>query len=168
MPGTRILPHFVAALLITVLLYAAGFWLDQHLRNRRGPWAVEFARARDGAPLLVIRQDQLDIHNVQIRFRGENAPEKATTVRFDAPDRPVPWGRVKYEDLTYLPGVVTLEVFGHEIELLPRTLYVNRHAVGWNSGTNITLTASERPATWNEPRTGKPEAQEQTPDGGGS
>ena len=58
---------------------------------------------------------------------------------------------VKYADLTYLPGVITLELFGHEIELLPRTLYVNRHAIPWTAGTNLTLHASDRPDAWPEP-----------------
>jgi hypothetical protein len=30
-------------------------------------------------------------------------------------------------------------------------MYVNRMAVGWVSGTNITLTASDRPAALREP-----------------
>ena len=151
MSGNRILPHLAGALALAVIIYAGGFWLDQHLRTHRGPWVIEFALAPDDSPLLVIHQDGLGIHDVRVLFPGEAVAGPSSTVRFDAPERPVPWGRVKYEDLTYLPGVVTLELFGHEIELLPRTLYVNRRERGWITGTNITLTAADRPASLPEP-----------------
>jgi hypothetical protein len=152
MSGNRILPHLIGALILAVVIYAGGFWFDQHLRTRRGPWQIEFTRASDDSPMIVIHQAGLGIDDVQVLFPGEVAPAPSSTIRFDVPERPVPWGRVKYEDLTYLPGVVTLELFGHEIELLPRTLYVNRQAAAWNSGTNITLTAADRPAAWPEPK----------------
>ena len=46
----------------------------------------------------------------------------------------VPFGQVLFTDLTYLPGTVSFEVFGHEVELLPRTLIVDRQEVPWKSG----------------------------------
>jgi hypothetical protein len=150
MSGSRILPHFIGAMVLALVIYVGGFSLDQHLRTRRGPWEVEFTHS-DGTPVIVIRQDALGIEGVRVMFAGEAAAEEPMSIRFDVPEGSVPWGRVKYEDLTYLPGVVTLEAFGHEIELLPRTMYVNRMAVGWVSGTNITLTASDRPAALREP-----------------
>jgi hypothetical protein len=151
MAGSRILPHLVGALILALVLYVGGFWLDHHLRTRRGPWDVTFERAPDDTPTIVIQQHPLGIRDVRILFPGESTDAEATRIRFDAPELPAPWGRVKYADLTYLPGVITLELFGHEIELLPRTLYVNRHAIPWTSGTNLTLRASDRPDAWPEP-----------------
>jgi hypothetical protein len=151
MSGSRIFPHFIGAMVLAVVIYAGGFWLDQHLRTHRGPWEVEFTRTTNGTPMIVIRQDALGIKDVRLMFPGEPASDESRSIRFDVPERPLPWGRVKYEDLTYLPGVVTLEAFGHEIELLPRTLYVNRMAMGWGPGTNITLKPSDRPATLRDP-----------------
>jgi hypothetical protein len=155
MAGNRMLPHLAGALLLAVAIYTGGFWLDQTLRTRRGPWTVEFGSAGGGAPALRIDQPALGIREVRVVFVGETAAPTSAVVRFDAPERPVPWGRVKYEDLTYLPGVVTLELFGHELELLPRTLYVNRQPVGWISRTNLTLTAADRPAALPEPVVGR-------------
>jgi hypothetical protein len=43
----------------------------------------------------------------------------------------------------YLPGTVTLELFGHEIELLPRVLIIDRKEHPWKSGTTISLVVSE-------------------------
>jgi hypothetical protein len=151
MSGSRIFPHFIGAMVLAVVIYAGGFGLDQHLRTRRGPWEVEFTRTTNGTPMIVIRQDALGITDVRLMFPGEATSNGSESIRFDVPERSVPWGRVKYEDLTYLPGVVTLDAFGHEIELLPRTLYVNRMAVGWGPGTNITLEASDRPAARVDP-----------------
>ena len=76
----------------------------------------------------------------------------AGTVAFDVPQRSVPLGRVKFEDLTYLPGTVTLEMFGHEIELLPRTLYINRKPHPWKSNETIRLTTADKPPELPEPR----------------
>ncbi len=152
MSGSRILPHFVGALILALAVYAGAFWLDQHLRTRRGPWEVTFDRMPDGTPAISIRQQQLGIREVRIQFPGETTATEPASIRFDAPGLAVPWGRLKYDDLTYLPGVVTLELFGHEIELLPRTLYLNRRAIAWNLATNLTLRASDRPATLPEPR----------------
>ncbi|MCL4179195.1 MAG: hypothetical protein KJ072_15820 [Verrucomicrobia bacterium] len=151
MSGSRILPHFVGALILALAVYAGAFWLDQHLRTRRGPWQVTFDRMPDGTPTILIQQQRLGIREVRILFPGESTAAESTSIRFDAPGLAVPWGRLKYDDLTYLPGVVTLELFGHEIELLPRTLYVNRRAIAWNAATNLTLRASDRPATLPEP-----------------
>lgn len=162
--GNRILPHFVIALVLAAALYAGGFIFDQHLRARRGPWVVEFTRAADQSPMIVIEQPALGIGGVRFIFPGETVESQSETVRFDVPEGAIPWGRLKYEDLTYLPGVVTLEVFGHEIEMLPRRLYVNRQAVAWpEGGTNIFLGAAERPAELPDPKDSRKKARAGTP-----
>jgi hypothetical protein len=160
MSGNRIFPHLLGALALAAAIYGGGFWLDHQLRTRRGPWAIEFTRARDDSPMIVIHQPSLGIRDVRVRFPGEVATNPPSTVRFDAPEHAVPWGRVKYEDLTYLPGVVTLELFGHEIEMLPRTMYVNRQPVPWITATNITLTAADRPEALPEPNAARSQARQ--------
>ena len=47
------------------------------------------------------------------------------------------------------------DFFGHEIELLPRTLYINRKAHPWNSNEAITLSAADKPAALPEPNSKK-------------
>jgi hypothetical protein len=42
-------------------------------------------------------------------------------------------------DTTFLPGTVTFELFGHEIELLPRVLMIDHEERPWLSNHPITL-----------------------------
>jgi hypothetical protein len=143
--------HVLGALALAVAIYVAAFAFDQHLRTRRGPWQVTFVAETSGDTAIIVNQPRLNISNLKIVFAGERMTKPAVTVAFDVPQRRVPLGRVKFEDLTYLPGTVTLEMFGHEIELLPRTLYINRKARAWKSGETIALSAADRPGALPEP-----------------
>jgi len=129
---------------IALAVYALAFGCDSHLRQRKGPWEVEFQVATNGEPSLAVRHAMLGLSNVVITFAGERATNAGGSVRFDAPLRPVPFGKVKFEDLTYLPGSVVLEAFGHEVELLPRTLYLNKTERPWIIGTNYILSAADK------------------------
>jgi len=135
----------LVGLLMAVAIYAAGFALDQHLRTRRGPWEVTFTTETSGVPAIIVNQPKLNLANLKIVFLGEAGTNVHGAVAFDIPQKPVPFGKVKFEDLTYLPGTVTFDFFGHEIELLPRTLYINRKAYPWNSNETITLSAADKP-----------------------
>ena len=130
---------------LAVVIYGIGFTLDQHLRHRRGAWRVTFAGAGSTGPALTVEEPSLGIREVRIEFAGEGPVQTNATVVFDSPGQSLPFGRVKYEDLTYLPGVVTLELFGHEIELLPRVLYVNRAERRWEPGMKVVLRPEDRP-----------------------
>jgi hypothetical protein len=55
----------------------------------------------------------------------------------------VPFGSVIFFDTTVLPGTVTMRLFGHEIEFIPRTLIIDHTPYGWINGTNIFV----RPST---------------------
>ena len=137
--------HALTVFLASVALYFGGFWLLEHLRVRRGPWEVSFRSETNGTPLLVIRQAHYGLDGVALAFPGAPAPPAAesATVRFDRPERQaeVPFGRVKFFDTTFLPGTVTFDLFGHEIELLPRTLILNGQEHPWRSGERIELPA---------------------------
>jgi hypothetical protein len=147
----------VAAAILAVVLYVGGFAFDQHLRTRHGPWRVAFVAGPATEPRLIINQTALRITNLTVILSGEVVTNTVNqTVVFDAPQRSVAFGRVKFEDLTYLPGVVTFDLFGHEIELLPRTLYVNRRPRAWTSNTTITLSARDKPESLPEPRRRRP------------
>jgi len=52
---------------------------------------------------------------------------------------PVPMGSCLFMDTTFLPGTVTFQLAGHEIELLPRVLIIDRQEHPWVSGSTITL-----------------------------
>ena len=139
-------------LLLAVAIYVGGFAFDQHLRTRRGPWEVTFTTEPSGAPAILVNQRKLNIANLKIVFLGEPSTNIQRAVVFDFPQKPIPFGKVKFEDLTYLPGTVTFDFFGHEIELLPRTLYINRKAHPWISNEAITLLLTDKPAALPEPK----------------
>ena len=105
-----------------------------------------------GAPAIIVNQPKLNIANLKIVFLGETGTNLQSAVVFDFPQKPVPFGKLKFEDLTYLPGTVTFDFFGHEVELLPRTLYINRKAHPWSSNETITLSATDKPAALPVPK----------------
>jgi len=135
----------LGALVAATVVYVLGFVLNEHLRTRRGPWEMTFAASASGQPRVTIQQPALGIQDVTVTFADEkisNLPP--STVRFDTPRMALPFGTVKYDDLTYLPGVVTFEAFGHEIELLPRVLYLNRKPVAWAHAARLVLRPEDR------------------------
>jgi len=136
--------HVAGALVLAIVIYVGGYSLDQHLRARRGPWRVTFTNESNSAPAIVIDQPALGISNVRIVFSGESAGPASSAVAFAKPQTPVPLGAVKFEDLTYLPGTVTMDLFGHEIELIPRTLFINRQERPWQSNITIVLSRTDK------------------------
>lgn len=124
---------FVAALVFYFIAYR---WLTAK-QTAQGPWQVLFTNDTAGVPELIIQQTNRGLSNVHVRFAAETlaATQQAAFVEFAKPQTPVPFGAVIYDDLMFLPGTVTLDCFGHEIELLPRTLVLNRKAVGWTNNS---------------------------------
>lgn len=145
-------PRSVALVFVVVaVLYFASFAGIEHLRHRKGPWEAAFGFTTNGEPSLTVAQARRGLADVRLVFHGEHTTNAAGTVRFDTVLRPVPFGRVIYEDLTFLPGVVTFDLFGHEIELLPRALIVNRRAVPWHNGMTVDLWPTNKPAVPPQP-----------------
>jgi hypothetical protein len=131
-----------------LLLYFAAFYGCEHVRARKGPWEVQFHTDGDGRPSVVIYQPRLGISAVEILFVDEQHPATNLTerVNFSSPQMPVPFGEVIYEDLTFLPGVVTFNLFGHEVELLRRVLIVNKKEIAWTSDSTVELAKADKPA----------------------
>lgn len=138
----------VLVLVITAICYFAVFHGLEHWRTRKGPWEAVFTTSADGHPCLVISQPRLNLEAVTILFADETAPSTnlPQTIRFDRPVKGVPWGTVVYQDPTTYPGVVTLNLFGHEIEFMPRVLSLNRREVPWQDhSTNYLKSADKLP-----------------------
>ena len=135
---------FVAVL----LLYLGAFYGCEHMRARKGPWEVQFHTDEKGRPSVVIYQPKLGISAVEILFSDEqlSVTNLSQRVAFSRPLMSVPFGKVIYEDLTFLPGVVTFDLFEHEIELMPRVLVVNKKEVPWTSDRRVELTKTNKPA----------------------
>jgi hypothetical protein len=124
-----------------VVVYFAAFTVIEHLRTRKGGWAVTFRGDSSGAPSLSVSQSYLAISNVVFAFPNAQAGQSnfAQTVVFDQPITNIPFGRVIYLDTTFLPGSVVLDLFGEEIQLLPRRFLVNQREYRWKSETTLTL-----------------------------
>ncbi len=137
-----LLKHFVLAFVLALVLYVVAYSGCEHLRTRNGPWLVNFTNL-SGAPAMVIDEPQLHIASVAISFPGQSASFTNQTVRFDPP-QPVPFdlpfGQCVFEDTTFQPGTLVFTAFGHEIQLLPRTLTIDKREVPWQSGAVTTLT----------------------------
>ncbi len=128
---------FVAALVFYLIAYS---WLTRK-QTASGPWQVLFTNDAAGVPELVIQQTNRGISNLHVRFVDEQlSPTQRTGfVEFRKPQTPTPFGQLIYDDLMFLPGTVTLDCFGHEVELLPRTLVLNRKPIAWASTTTNEL-----------------------------
>ncbi|MCB1127560.1 MAG: hypothetical protein KDM81_13790, partial [Verrucomicrobiae bacterium] len=108
---------------------------------------IRFASDTNGVPSITVGQSHLGIRGVQLTFSGTNLPSAGDPVvlRFDDPamESQLPFGRVLFLDSTFLPGTVTLGLFGNEIELLPRVLIVNKQEHPWKSGEKVPLTVRQ-------------------------
>lgn len=98
----------------------------------------------NNTPAIIVNQPWLKLRNVTLVF-PECPPNSVTNparvdVEFKVP-RPTPYNisfaKCIFEDLTFLPGTVTLQACNHEIELLPRVLVIDRKERAWTSGAVI-------------------------------
>ena len=138
------LKHFIYPFVIALIGYAGFFSCDKYLREKNGPWQITFSTDSSGIPGIIIQEPQLSLSNVTIVFPGARIAQTnlSTVVVFDNPMKTVPFGKLIFHDLMYLPGTVTLALFGHEIELLPRVLIIDRKEYSWKSGTTLSLAVS--------------------------
>jgi hypothetical protein len=144
---TPVWRHFAIPALLALVGYVFFYSCDAHLRERKGPWEVTYAVEADGTPTLQLHQSGLGVSNVLIRFPQERLTPNTTTntttstaslpvtVRFDEPARIVPFGKLAFDDLMYLPGTVVLHCFGHEVQMLPRGLFLDRTEFPWASNS---------------------------------
>ena len=136
--------HFLLAFLLAVICYAFFYHNIENRRTRKGPWQVTFTNDFNGNPALIVNQPKLAITNVEIVLSDQKVQSVLipATILFGQP-QPVPYslplGRCVFMDTTFLPGTVSLEVFNHEIELLPRVLVIDRQEHPWLSQSIITL-----------------------------
>ena len=140
--------HFAFAFAIAVAIYFIAYSSIEHRRTRKGPWQVTFATSTNGEPRMIIDQPTLHLENVEIVFAGEVAAftNNLTTLQFSQPRQvpyEVPFGKCIFMDTTFLPGTLTFQFFGHEIELLPRVMIIDHREQPWRSGSTITLSRSQ-------------------------
>ncbi|MEW6156756.1 MAG: hypothetical protein AB1813_04950 [Verrucomicrobiota bacterium] len=146
MADRTIVKHLLVAFGLALLLYVISFSFIHHMRERHGPWQVTFLSDAQGQPSIRVDQPKLALREVTLSFVSEriSTTNLNTTVFFAGPKTNVPFGEVIFFDTTFLPGTVTFDFFGHEIELLRRTLVVNKKEISWESGARIELTPKEK------------------------
>jgi hypothetical protein len=124
-----------------VLLYLLAFYGIEYARTRKGGWQVTFQTDNGGVPELLVAHPRLGIRDVRIAFPEQRLPRASLRerVQFDQPQTNIPFGKVIYFDTTFLPGSIVFDLFGHQIQLLPRTLIVDRKEVPWTPGMTLRL-----------------------------
>ena len=131
---------------LSVIFYFLAYGWISRWQTGRGPWQVEFTTNHAGMAQIIIAQPTLGLSNITVRFEGETlaATNRPGLVLFSKPRQPTPFGELIYDDLMQQPGVVTLDLFGHEVELLPKHLILNRQPVNWTNGAVITLVTTNK------------------------
>src|SRR6185295_7704138 len=87
----------------------------------------------------------LAITNVQFIFPGAAASGSNVTMIFDQPRAvpyPVPFGQCLFMDTTFLPGTLVFDLFGHEIQLIPRVLTIDKQEQPWRANSIVTVTGT--------------------------
>jgi len=142
MKRSRTLKHIALTFALVLFGYIGVFSWIEHRRVVKGPWTVTFS-TEAGVPALIVNQPKLGIRDVRIVFPEEATGSNATqTMKFSgarvAPFD-VPYGKCVFYDPLFLPGTVTFDLFGHEVQLLPRVLTVDKAEHPWRSGATIQL-----------------------------
>ena len=159
-PRDSIVPFALGMFAIALVVYVVFYFGDQKLRTKAGGWRVTFTTNQLGAPMLLVNLPSQGITNCAVVFEGETVPtdfQPSTTNYVNPTQLPaaMPFGRLFHADLTYLPGVVTFDLFAndanathqgrrHEVELLPRVLVVNRKKHPWRAAMKIKLSPGDK------------------------
>jgi hypothetical protein len=138
--------HFIFAFAIALVGYVIVYHFIENRRTRKGPWHVTFTNTPAGEPEMIINQAALGISNVQIQFTNSTLTNFIPGTHSFSQPKPVPYevpfGKCVFMDTTFQPGTITFQLYGHEIELLPRVLIVDRQERRWVSGESVMLSPS--------------------------
>lgn len=117
---------------IAVVFYLVFFNWMQHRRAGKGPWEITFITDSNGTPSLAINQSKLQLSR-RIIFDNVQLPQTnmQQKVIFEEAVKDIPFGKMLFQDPTFLPGNVTMEQFGHQIQLLPRVLKIDKKEHAW-------------------------------------
>jgi hypothetical protein len=133
-----LLKHLAICAIIAVVYYVVAFGWIEHRRTAKVPWEVDFRTDAAGTPSLLISQTNLHISQA-ILFPGQTVQPSnlSRTIDFGQSTPDLPFGELLFHDPTFLPGTVTMRLFGHTVELLPRVLSVDKKEYPWQSGNVI-------------------------------
>lgn len=142
MQRRRLLFQLILLFAAVLIGYVSIFGWIERRRVVNGPWTVTFA-AEAGHLRLTVNQATLGVSNIVITFPDAVAPSnELSRIEFtkarSAP-YPVPFGECIFQDLLFLPGTVTLKMFDHEIQFMPRTLTLDKVEFPWRRSETIEL-----------------------------
>ena len=139
MKNERLPKILLIGFVFALVLYFLSFSIIQYRRTFRGPWQVEFRSDGSGTPELLVTHAKLNISE-RILFSDQKLPQsnRVHAFVFDNPSKTnAPFGEIIFQDLTFLPGTVTLNLFGHEVVFLPRVLIIDKQEYAWKTGEVI-------------------------------
>lgn len=148
MKQERFSRHLLIAFGLSLALYVFGYWLIESRRVVDTPWQVSFTTNHTGLMFVTVQQDTKRLGPVTIQWAEKDSATAAgsETIRFDTPRPvpfPVPGGRCVFQDTTFLPGTVVLELGSTTIQMIPRALTVGTNEFAWESGKSIRIEAVE-------------------------
>ncbi len=134
---------FLLVGVFTLVGYFLVFTWVENNRRKNGPWEITFTEV-DNSPALLVNHPNLGLTNITIVFPGSTTTTNAhQTIRFNhgrvAPFD-LPFGKCVFLDTLFLPGTVTMDAFGHLIQVMPRTMTIDRIEHAWSPGEKILLT----------------------------
>ena len=138
--------HLALAFAIALVLYVASFAWIENRRTHNGPWQVNFTN-ETGIPTLIIDEPKLNVSAVRINFPGQSPSATNAVISFTAGREvpfDLPFGQCVFMDPTFQPGTLVFAVFGHEIQLIPRVLTIDKKEYAWKSGMTMSVTNPPR------------------------
>jgi hypothetical protein len=145
MKSDNLFRHLAIPFGIAVLVYIIFYFGIEHRRTRKGPWQVTLMNDASGTPALVINEPNVGVTNLQITFPGETNRIEKTLLAFSQPREvpyDIPFGKCVFMDTTFLPGTIVLDLFGHEIQLIPRVLTIDKKEIPWQSEKTIAVSGT--------------------------
>lgn len=144
MNRTGLLKPLALVFVGSVLFYAAAYFAIEHRRTHNGPWQIAFTNDPPGNPAILVNQPRLGITNVLISFPGETVPAGTTAVDFNPAEPregpfPAGFGQCRFMDTTFLPGTIVFDLFGHQVQLMPRVLTIDRVEHPWRAGEVVSV-----------------------------
>lgn len=132
--------HLAVAAVVAAVFYVAAFSWIEHRRVVKGPWEIAFISDSAGHPSLEISQQALKISE-RLNFPQDKVTRTnlAELIKFREVTTNLPFGQMQMQDALYLPGTITLRLSGHLIEVLPRTLIVDKTEHPWKAGEEIAV-----------------------------
>jgi hypothetical protein len=140
MRSEGLLKHLAICAAVAVVFYFASFYWIEGCRAAKGPWEITFRTDAAGTPSLLIVHTNLKVlQTIVFPGRAIQPANVSRTIGFSRPPPSLPFGELIFQDPTFLPGNVTLRLFGHEIQVLPRVLIVDKKEYPWHAQAEIQL-----------------------------